>query len=205
MLSNSQMRNQETTISTDNGNRLVRKPLKEEIPNELLWERFISGDDTSFELIYNNYIELLFNFGRQHCSDENLIYDVIHDLFIRLRNSRKAPKIVSIRSYLFKCLYRDLIRSIKKSRNSKELSTIHDTGIVFSCEQIMIESQISEEKKLRIQVALQALSQKQQQAIILFYYENMSYREISEVFGMRNVKSARKLIYRALDKLKINF
>ena len=102
-------------------------------------------------------------------------------------------------------MYRDLIRSIKKSRNSKELSTIHDTGIVFSCEQIMIESQISEEKKLRIQAALQALSQKQQQAIILFYYENMSYREISEVFGMRNVKSARKLIYRALDKLKINF
>ena len=52
-----------------------------------------------------------------------------------------------------------------------------------------------------LQDALNRLPEKQREAIILYFYENMSYHQISEIMQMTKVKSARALIYRALDSL----
>ena len=44
---------------------------------------------------------------------------------------------------------------------------------------------------------------RQRQAILLLYEEGMGYKEISEVMELNEVKSARKIIYRALASLRI--
>ncbi|MCK5371360.1 MAG: sigma-70 family RNA polymerase sigma factor, partial [Cyclobacteriaceae bacterium] len=43
---------------------------------------------------------------------------------------------------------------------------------------------------------------RQKEAVIYFYYEGMSYQEIADIMGLQKVKSARKLIYRAIEALR---
>ena len=53
--------------------------------------------------------------------------------------------------------------------------------------------------------SLKELSKRQREAIILFYYEGFTYAQIAVIMGYRNTKQVRKIIYRAIDKLKTNF
>ena len=166
-----------------------------------IWERFVNGDEPAFAHIYSLYVNRLFNFGKQFCSDDELIKDVIQDLFIRLRRSRNKRKVLSIRSYLFKCLYRDLIKKIE--REKLYVSQVQDPfAISLSVEHSFIHEQTDELKRKRLSESLNQLSTKHRQALLLFYYEGLTYKEISHIFDLKNPKSARKLVYRSIDSLK---
>ena len=75
-------------------------------------------------------------------------------------------------------------------------------SIEFSQETKIIQLENQEEKSYRIQTALNKLTCRQRQAILLLYEEGMTYKEISEAMDLNEVKSARKVIYRALATLK---
>ena len=46
------------------------------------------------------------------------------------------------------------------------------------------------------------LTLRQKEAVLYFYYEGMSYKEIADIMDLQKVKSARKLIYRSIDTLR---
>jgi len=167
-----------------------------------IWSKFKSGDRMAFTYIYSKYLNTLYNFGRQFTTDQELVKDSIHELFIELRRPGKSSKILSIKSYLYKCLYRHLIKRIKKENQTVGEEISPSFHISLSPEQLLINKQLTKEKRQNLEQSLNQLSKKQRQAVLLYFYEEFTYKEISEIFEMSNVKSARKLIYRALDKLK---
>ncbi len=166
-----------------------------------IWDRFINGDELAFTHIYCLYINRLFNFGKQFSTDDELVKDVIQDLFIRLRKQSNIRKILSIRSYLFKCFYRDLIKRIEKEKVfTREIN--ESFAISFSAEHSLINEQIDELKRKSLTESLNKLPVRQRQALLFFYYEGLTYKEIAHIFNMKNVKSARKLVYRSIGKLR---
>ncbi|MEL7001993.1 MAG: RNA polymerase sigma factor [Bacteroidota bacterium] len=175
----------------------------DKLSDQQIFDKFKNGDRLAFTYIYNKYVNPLFNFGRQFSTDQELIKDCIHDLFIRLRRPGKKVKILSIKSYLYKCLYHDLIKKLDKEKKPFEAdSGLPNFHIALSHEHTLINQQITNARRENLEHSLNRLSEKQRRAVLLYFYEELSYKEISEVFGMSNVKSARKLIYRAMDKLK---
>lgn len=166
-----------------------------------IWQSFTRGDESAFAHIYGLQVNALFNFGRQFTDDSELVKDVIQDLFVRLRSNTGSKKIISIKSYLFKCLYRDLIKRIEKERLFVG-EVDGDFGISFSREHNLIEEQIDELRKRALIDSLNKLTVKQRQALLLFYYEGFTYAEVADIFEMEKTKSARKLVYRSIDKLK---
>lgn len=175
----------------------------DKFPDHEIWHKFKSGDRLAFTYIYNKHINALYNFGNQFTTDTELVKDSIHDLFVELRKSGKSSKILSIKSYLYKSLYRILIKRISKEAQSVSDENIDPSFLItLSPEHILIDQQLTKDMRENLEHSLNQLSVKQRQAILLYFYDELTYKEISEVFGMNNVKSARKLIYRALDKLK---
>jgi RNA polymerase sigma-70 factor (ECF subfamily) len=113
--------------------------------------------------------------------------------------------VISIKSYLLKTLQRDLFRVIKKENSQ----SIHDIElpenaflIEVSHETKVIQIESENEINSQLKHALNQLTPKQRQAVILLYEEGMSYREIAEVLEFNQVKTARKLVYRAIESLK---
>lgn len=169
-----------------------------------VWERFVAGDELAFSYIYGKYVDFLYNFGCQYTEDRELVKDTIQDLFLRLKHSGTQSKITSIKSYLCKCFYRDLIKKLKKERNwNLEGLDFAPFGITMSEEVKWIKNQLDRERKYQLNKSLDQLSLRQRQVVLLYYYEGLSYKEIANIFEMKNPKYARKLLYRAIDKLKI--
>ncbi len=171
-----------------------------------IWKAFSKGDENAFHYIYRMYVTVLFKYGCQMCKDQNHIQDCIQNIFIDLRRKRgQLNEVQSIKAYLFKILYRELIR---KSNKSKEVvhqdpeKVNNNFSIEFSQESKLIQEEHYKEKYHKIQIAISKLTCRQRQAILLLYEEGMTYKEISVAMEFSEVKSARKVIYRALSTLK---
>ena len=175
------------------------------ISDSELWELFREGNLIAFELIYKDYFDKLYNYGLQFIKDETLVEDVIQDLFIDLkRRCNHLSQTDTILPYLYSAFRRKMIRARDKANKFQELE---ENSLSFQID-ISIEDQLIDEEgkgqqKKSLANAMNQLSEKHREIIFLYYYENMSYEEIKEIQGFDNVKSARNLLYKAIQSLRV--
>ncbi|WP_460545403.1 RNA polymerase sigma factor, partial [Echinicola sediminis] len=113
--------------------------------------------------------------------------------------------VYSIKSYLFKTLYRDLVRMIKEKNKVLFKSVEYhelDFQVEVSHETKLINEEVNQERKKLLEEAINQLPSRQRRALLLFYREELSYKELCELMDFKDVRSARKLIYRAIASLK---
>ena len=179
-----------------------------QVSDSLLWRKFLHGDGEAFAKIYEAYAQRLYNFGCQFTTDFDLVKDTLQDLFLQLRCTNANTEVKSIKSYLYKCYYRALTQKLKEAAQIKTLRNNEDAFAIATTaseEVKMINQQITDQQQRYLEKGLNELSFKQRQAILLFYYEGFSYQEIAALFEMKATKSARKLVYRAIDSLRATF
>lgn len=171
-----------------------------------IWQAFKSADESAFVHIYNTYYPVITSYAYQISKDKDLIRDCLQDFFIDIRLRRnKLGNVKSIKLYLLVSFRRRLLKYLEAERKvlDKNLEIARDEfRIQISCEDMMIENQLDQEQKAKLEKAFAQLSNKEREALYYFYYENMSYSEITELFKYSQVKTTRNLIYQALDKLR---
>ncbi|MEQ8474234.1 MAG: sigma-70 family RNA polymerase sigma factor [Marinoscillum sp.] len=185
------------------GDNSSSKPVDIIVNDGITWDKFKKGDKAALTFIYRNYSNLLFNYGCQFTTNRELVKDAIQDLFIEIINNKEnLSQTDSIKFYLFRALRNKLIRMLAK-KNSVDLETLennHPFEISISPETIIINRQIDEEKRTWIAEKLNELPPLQKEALLLFYFEGLTYAQISNMLGMK-VKSARALVYRAIKSI----
>jgi RNA polymerase sigma factor (sigma-70 family) len=171
-----------------------------------VWNAFDKGDEMAFNYIYRCFTPIMFSFGIQITKDVDLVKDCMQNLFIDLRRKRGSlSDVISIKSYLLKILQRELFRAIKKeSSHSIQNTELPENAFLIevSHETKVIQLESETEINTQLKKALNQLTARQRQALVLLYEEGMSYKEIAEVLEFNEVKSARKLVYRAIESLK---
>lgn len=166
-----------------------------------LWQRFRSGDSRVFELIYSRYINLLANYGRRICSDDETLKDAIQDMFIDLwRKRENLGSTNSIQYYLVKALRRNLIKKLKAAR--KQIYTSNDpVGFELSPETILINNESDQKIKDQLYDSLNTLTSRQKEVVYLRFYCGMDFASISAIMGI-NPQSAHNTVYRVLRVLR---
>jgi RNA polymerase sigma factor (sigma-70 family) len=176
------------------------------VDEKAIWKRFKDGDESAFVYIYNTYYKTLLNLGYQFTKNTELIKDCVQDLFIDIReNKEKLGDVTYVKSYLMVAFKRKVLDylSIEDKRSNKNLEIAKDMfEIHASHEEVLMDGQRLLLNADRLKNALSQLSKKETEAIYYFFYENMSYKEIGELFNYSQVKTARNLVYMALDKLR---
>lgn len=170
-----------------------------------IWRRFKSGNEEAIVYIYQKYSQELFRFAVQYTTRE-AAKDVIQELFLILLKRRTfLGEVSAVRPYLYKSLYRVIRDRKRKSRNYKLIDLDCDDKLPerhLSREEGIINQERVQSRLDQVRSALQELSVKQKEAMLLYYYEGLTQSEIADVMEMKNKDSARKLIYRALDKIR---
>ncbi|TFV97694.1 RNA polymerase sigma factor [Algoriphagus kandeliae] len=173
-----------------------------------IWLAFNASDEMAFNYLFRIYTPQLFKYGCQFQVGEEMVQDAIQNLFIYLRGKRGSlSPVASIKAYLFKSLQYELIKLIKKDKNKIMISSDEleaNFPIEISIENSIIDSEEKQEQLINLNIAIKKLSSRQRQAILLLYEDGLSYKDIAEIMEFSEVKSARKLIYRALDALRVN-
>ncbi len=175
-------------------------------PDIEIWRMFKKGNEGAFNFIYEKFFPVLFKYGHRFTKNREIVKDAIQDLFIELRASgQNLSDTDSIKYYLFKALRWKIQQYLNRKRKfpgRDRLPGELDFEIIDSPEIVLIQQQTDEEKKIKLQKALQSLSKRQKEAIYYFYYEGLTYAQVASIMGMSNIKSARNLIYKAIDALK---
>lgn len=169
------------------------------------WELFRNGDEAALTFIYQSYADKMYNYGCQFSDKHELVSDCIQELFTEIITKRKRlGQTVSIKFYLFKSLRRKLFRAVRKEqKRQKSAPTVAVEGfnILEDGSVKFIDQEFSSFQKKIITEECNQLPARQKEALMLYFYEGLSYQEIAKILDMTKTKSARVLIYRAIDSL----
>lgn len=168
------------------------------------WDGLRKGESESLAWLYNRYFKLLYNYGRKIASDEKALEDGIHDLFVDLWRFRKnLSPTTSVQFYLYRSLRRRLVRNGNRNPLLAEaMSIAEDIQRGIPCEEEdIIERETQDSRVNRLKKMLADLSPRQYEAMILRFYDELSFAEIATILDV-NEQSARNLVHRGLSHLK---
>lgn len=175
---------------------------EQELSDVEIWNLFRSGSDSAFHYIYQKYFDKLYNYGCQFTQDQSLVEDTLQDLFIELKlRCGHLSQTDKILPYLYSAFRRKIIRFRAKLSRFKEIDSEDSFPVIAGADEFIINDEEEKENHLRLQKALNKLPENYREIIYLFYYENLSYEEIRAIQGFMNIKSARNLLYKAVNTL----
>jgi RNA polymerase sigma factor (sigma-70 family) len=173
------------------------------------WARLKAGDSHALGELYEAYIQALFKFGKRQFPDEELLTDAIHDVFEDIWHYRATLSDVetsNIQFYLFKSLKTKLLKYLNRQARHTGLTDNQEYPEEYteSTELFIVSQEIDlyQQHQLTQQVAL--LPKRQQEALVLRFYDNLSYEEIAELMSLTR-HSVYNLIYKALSQLRDNW
>jgi RNA polymerase sigma factor (sigma-70 family) len=178
---------------------------------EYLWKAFREGSENALDLIYGKMFPVLFHYGYHLCRDEEQVKDCIQNIFVEIWQKRDQVKEVhSLKHYFLKIMRRKLFRTLESKRNEEtrwQSIGLAENGdhpnTVFPDEQ-HLDAKADSASVRRIKACIGKLTDRKKEVILLKFYENLTYAEISEVMGLKDAKYARQLVYRSLDELRKN-
>ncbi|MBN1348887.1 sigma-70 family RNA polymerase sigma factor [candidate division KSB1 bacterium] len=171
-------------------------------PDEKLVSLFQAGDVNAFEALYHRYSRSLVNFMMRMLHDEHRAEDLFQDIFIKLL---EMPEIYQNKARFKIWLYRVAMnRCLNDIRNRKKRRE-HAVRIAESLpkNQVTNDRQLNQiEAKIEIRQALAQLPAEQQAALILKYYQNLTYPEIAEISGCP-VGTIKSRLHYAIENLRL--
>ena len=169
-----------------------------------LWDAYRKGSDAAFVEIYERYFEALYAYGVRITGDHAMVKDGIHEVFFDLKELRsKVGPTDSIKFYLFTCLKRKLYRASSRWEGRRQsIDSTCNFEFSVSPEQMLIDQQIGDEERERLNRAIAQLSPRKKEIIYYFFYEGLTYEQTQEIMGLENVKTTRNLMYKALNFLR---
>jgi len=147
-----------------------------------LWKAFKEGSMEAFEAIYHRYFDIIMQQSLKLHHDKAVIEDCVHDLFVEIWNNRHNLSLPrSVKAYLLCSVHRKIIRKIRTDRNHIQFDGLHlKEGAVPCIEKQIIAEQLKCQQRKHIRKAFRFLTRRQQEALYLKFYDNLSYTEIAE-------------------------
>ena len=173
-----------------------------------LWLKFKDGDALAFAALYHRYFDMMTKACQHISPDSDITKDCIHDLFVDMwKSSSRLALPVSVKAYLLRSVQRKMIRQLKQIRQNYSLypeEALHEMNTVSSVEKKIITNQLLQEQKESIKLAIRVLTRRQQEAVYLKFYANLSYPEIAGKMSI-STDSIYNLISKAIGNMQERF
>jgi RNA polymerase sigma factor (sigma-70 family) len=169
------------------------------------WNSFIGkGDMRSLGIIYDNYFDLLYNYGKKLHFENQLIEDAIQNVFISIiKGQNRLSAVENISSYLFRSFRNELFHLKSKDRivNFDDISEQYNLNYEGNREEEIIKNESDSNLTNILNKCIKKLTPSQQEILFMRYDANFSYEDISRIINI-SVESCRTAVYRAVKTLK---
>ncbi len=158
--------------------------------DEDLIERFQRGDLYAFDLIVKRYKDQLLNFIYRFVGNQEEAEDIIQETFLRVYRKRKAYKRIAKFSTWIYTIAGNLARTELRRRKRRKLFSVTDLGYEDRDYEISDEGHSPEREvdgvmqEEIIQKAIEKLSPKFREVIVLRDVQELSYEEISKIINV---------------------
>lgn len=170
------------------------------------YRRFLSGDDSAFEEIMQELFCGLVFFINGFVHDPHTAEDIAIDAFSDLVVHRHRYNFrVSLKTYLYmvgRSRALDHLRRRKVLRFTELSEARHLSDDSAALEELVL----ADDRKRRVNTALERLPEEMAAAVRLIYFEEMTYAEAAKVMGKKSkqvdnlLQRAKKELYRILGE-----
>ena len=176
----------------------------EHINDKVLWENLKSGDKSCFNHLFRRYYSELYYYGIKIFADPDFVKESIQEVFIRIWETRESlADVDNVKPYLFISVRRMILtrKEKDKKRLNVELKKAENYSFLFEADEFEKHEEISDDIRKVLLDAINSLTKKQRELIMLFFYHELPYAEIAGVMGI-SVQATRNLMYRTLIHLR---
>ena len=162
----------------------INEPMMVAIVDEIhILDSLINKDENVFENVFHLYSGACLNFSRKILRSDTKANDVVQNVFIKLfekperfdptRGTLKTFLLTQCRSRSIDLIRSETARSNREKKQSENLDLSRNQNISSSTESIILQLSLSE----HIKSALEVLTKDEKSAIVLSYYQGLTYRE----------------------------
>lgn len=158
----------------------------------LLISRAARGDREALGQLVRLYYEKIYNYIFYRACDQSLAEDLTQDVFVKLTKSiHSYVPTASFSSYLYRIAHNTLVDHFRTAKQSEEIPESLAAPDVLSAVDV----------KLDVQKMLAALPEQQRECIILYYMQELNYREIAHILDIP-IPTAKSRVQRGLAACK---
>lgn len=161
----------------------------------ILVDRFLSGDEAGFELIYRKYYDKVFAIARGVLIDADEAADAVQEIFTLVyRHLKRFDRRAKLSTWLFRIAVNRSIQEARKHRFKNRTVELTEAMTKEAPEEV-------DDMDPQIQAALAKLAPQDRALLTLFYWEELSLNEIGDSIGC-NVNAAKTRLYRARERFR---
>ena len=180
------------------------------LSDEEIVKLVISKDHDLYEFLVRRYQKKLLSYVGYYIPDYDKAADVVQDVFIKTYvNLKGFNSHLKFSSWLYRIAHNEAINAIKKYRREISLEDNENFEEAFLEHAKDIESSFEKkETKEMLKECVHKLQLKYEEVIILYYFEEKSYEEISDVLRISvgavgtRINRAKKMLQQTCKNLK---
>lgn len=181
---------------------------QEELSDNELIETIRQKDSQRYALIVERYRGKLFAYLYRLIGEKEEAEDLLQDVFIKAyRNLSSYDTSRKFSSWIYRIAHNEAVNHIKRKSLKRFISLDSITSVKDKLESSSTEDNaevgwIRKETNKEVDEAIDRLPLKYKQVLVLRYYSDKSYEEISDILG-KPVNTVGTLIKRAKNKLSV--
>jgi RNA polymerase sigma-70 factor (ECF subfamily) len=142
-----------------------------------------NGDRNAFGVLVERYEAKLLRYGRKFLSTSQDIEDIVQDTFVNAyRNIKSFDASQRFSPWMYRIAHNAFVDGLKKQSRSRFVFMDFDTLVSHSVPDESVEKE-RDQKEMRIMIDrdMERLSPKYREVLILYYLEELSYKEIADI------------------------
>jgi RNA polymerase sigma-70 factor (ECF subfamily) len=178
-------------------------------PDALLVKNYMSGDENALSILINRHQTKIYSFIYSKISDRDISDDIFQDTFIKVIKTLKSNSYNEEGKFLpwVMRIAHNLI--IDHFRRNKKMPLFRETEefSIFSLmtdKSLTIENQmISDQVERDLRKIIEELPEDQKEVLVMRMYQDLSFKEISELTGVSINTALGRMRYAILNLRKI--
>ncbi|MES2575464.1 MAG: sigma-70 family RNA polymerase sigma factor [Bacteroidota bacterium] len=180
-----------------------------QLPDALLVKNYIEGDENALSVLINRHQSKIFGFIYSKIADRDISDDIFQDTFIKVIRTLKSKSYNEEGKFLpwVMRIAHNLI--IDHFRKNKKMPMFRETE-EFSIFSIMSDDSLTIENKIiqnQVEVDLRKLIEElpadQKEVLVMRMYQDMSFKEISEITGVSINTALGRMRYALMNMRKV--
>ncbi|MFN0276038.1 MAG: RNA polymerase sigma factor [Chitinophagales bacterium] len=177
--------------------KLFQFKQQETTPDEVLLQNFRrTGESAVLGELFKRYAHLVFGVCLKYLKDADTAQDMVMHIFEKLLSDLKRHDVQNFKSWLYMVSKNECLMLLRKGKTHKlvEFQVFNDKdegGVELEPIAHHDEAELKELQLQQLEEGIKVLNEQQKKCIELFYLQNKSYEEVSEItgFSMLQVKS----------------
>ncbi|TDD98772.1 RNA polymerase sigma factor [Flavobacterium cellulosilyticum] len=180
-----------------------------QLPDSLLIKNYVEGDESALTILINRHQSKIFGFIYSKISDRDISNDIFQDTFIKVIKTLKSRAYNEEGKFLpwvMRIAHNLIIDHFRKNKKMPMYRETEEFSIfsIMSDDSLTIENQIIKDQvEIDVKKLIEELPADQKEVLMMRMYQDMSFKEISEITGVSINTALGRMRYALMNMRKV--